>query len=94
MQIYYLLGSYTAGRIKQISAIRTEECARVIEGLGGEIVLMNALMGQFDLAFIAKFPDNSVAFKASLALMKVTGINFITLPAISVTDFDQLAVEI
>jgi len=94
MQIYYMLGSYPAGRVKQVSALRTEECGRIIEGLDGEIVLMNALLGQFDLAFVAKFPDNSAAFKASLALMKVTGINFITLPAISVSDFDQLAVEI
>jgi len=89
-----MLGSYPAERVKQISALRTEECARVIEGLDGEIVLMNALLGQFDLAFIAKFPDNTVAIEASIALMKITGIKFITLPAISVSDFDQLAAEI
>ena len=94
MQTYYMLGSYPAGVIKHISAIRTEECARIIEGLGGEIILMDALLGQYDLAFITRFSDNSAAFKASLALMKVTGVNFITMPAIPVSEFDKMAVEI
>jgi uncharacterized protein with GYD domain len=89
-----MLGSYPADAIKHISAIRTEECARIIEGLGGEIILLDALLGQYDLAFITKFSDNNAAFKASLALMKTTGINFITLPAIPVAEFDKLAVEI
>lgn len=94
MQTYYMLGSYPPGAIKQVSPLRTEECARIIEGLGGEIILMDALLGPYDLAFITKFSDNSAACKASLALMKVTGINFITLPAIPVAEFDKLAVEI
>jgi uncharacterized protein with GYD domain len=94
MQTYYMLGSYPSGAVKQISALRTEECARIIEGLGGQIILMDALLGQYDLAFITKFSDNSAAFKASLALMKVTGVNFTAMPAIPVSEFDQLAVEI
>ena len=94
MQTYYMLGTYPAGAVKHISALRTEECGRIIEGLGGEIIRLDALLGQYDLAFITRFPDNSAALKAALALKKVTGINFITLAAISVEDFDQLAVEI
>ncbi len=94
MQTYYMLGKYPPGAVKHISALRTEECARIIEGLGGQIILLDALLGHYDLAFITKFEDNAAALKASLALMKVTGINFITLPAIPVSDFDQLAVEI
>ena len=94
MQTYYMLGTYPAGAVKQISALRTDECARIIDGLGGEILLWDALLGQYDLAFISRFPDNTAAFKASLALMKVTGINFITMPAIPVSEFDKMAVEI
>jgi len=94
MQTYYMLGRYPSGAVKQISALRTEECARIIEGLEGQIILMDALLGQYDLAFVTKFSDNVAAFKASLALMKVTGVNFITMPAIPVSEMDQLAVEI
>ena len=94
MQTYYMLGTYPPGAVKHISALRTDECGRIIEGLGGEIILLDALLGLYDLAFITKFADNTAALKASLALEKVTGINFITMPAISVADFDQLAVEL
>jgi uncharacterized protein with GYD domain len=94
MQTFYLFGKYTPNAVKNISAVRTEECVRIIEQLGGEIILLDALLGQFDLAVIAKFADNVAALKASLALQKLTGITFTTSPAISVADFDKLAAEI
>lgn len=94
MYTYYLLGKYSVGAVKHISAIRTTECTKVIEELDGEIILLDALLGEFDLAVICKFEDNRAALKASVALEKQTGIRFTTLPAVSVEEFDQLAREV
>jgi len=94
MHTYYLLGKYSVESTKHISAIRTDECVRVIESLEGEIILLDALLGDFDLAIICKFKDNCAALKASIALEKRTGIRFTTLPAIPVADFDRVASEI
>ena len=94
MHTYYMLGKYSIGAAKHISAIRTDECIRVIEELDGEIILLDALLGDFDLAVICKFEDNRAALKASVALEKRTGIRFVTLPAVPVSEFDQLAKEV
>jgi uncharacterized protein with GYD domain len=94
MYTYYLLGKYSIGAAKHISAIRTDECVRVIEELEGEIILLDALLGEYDLAVICKFADNRAALKASVALEKRTGIRFTTLPAVSVSEFDKLAHEV
>ena len=94
MYTFYLLGKYSVDAVKHISAIRTDECTRVIENLDGEIILLDALLGDYDLAIICKFEDNRSALKASVALEKRTGIRFTTLPAVSVTEFDQLVNEV
>jgi uncharacterized protein with GYD domain len=94
MHTYYLLGKYSVGAAKHISSIRTDECVRTIEELNGEIILLDALLGDFDLAVICKFEDNCAALKASVALEKRTGIRFTTLPAVPVSDFDRVASEV
>lgn len=94
MHTYYMLGKYSTSATKHISAIRTDECCRVIEQLGGEIILLDALLGEFDIAVIVRFAGNREAMKASVALEKETGIGFTTLPAVPVSEFDQLALEV
>jgi uncharacterized protein with GYD domain len=66
----------------------------MIENLGGEVILLDALLGEYDLAIIAKFSDNKAALRASLALEKLTELTLKTMPAIPVAEFDQLALEI
>ena len=94
MQTYYMLGKYSKDSLSDISSARTEECARLVEGLGGELVLMNALLGEYDLALIVRFPNNLDAFKVSLAMNKRMGISFVTYPAIKVSDLDKIATEL
>lgn len=94
MQTYYMLGKYSTAGVKHIAAVRSESFTRMIEDLGGEIILLDALLGEYDLAIIARFPDNRAALRASLALEKLTELTFKTMPAISVAEFDQLALEI
>lgn len=91
MQTFYLFGNYSCESIREISKARTESCTKLIEELGGEIILIHALLGQFDLAFIVKFPGNREAFKASLALTKSTGIAFQSCPAITVDELDKIS---
>ena len=94
MQTYYMLGKYTTVGVKHIAAVRSGNCIRMIENLGGEVILLDALLGEYDLAIIARFPDNKAALRATLALEKLTELTLKTMPAISVAEFDQLALEI
>ncbi len=90
MSTYYMFGKYSVKAIGKISPSRTDECTKVIEDFGGEILLMHALLGQHDLVFIVNFPDNESALKASLVLTRITGIAFSTAPATSVDHFDKV----
>jgi uncharacterized protein with GYD domain len=91
MQTYYMLGKYLPVGLESISTDRTDKCRHLIEELGGEIILMNALLGDYDLAFVIKFKSSAQALEASLTLSKVTGISFNTWPAVSVSEFDEMA---
>ncbi|MBC8214686.1 MAG: GYD domain-containing protein [Candidatus Marinimicrobia bacterium] len=90
MSTYYMFGKYSIGAISEMSPSRTDECTKVIEEYGGEIILMHALLGEHDLVFIVNFPDNESALKASLVLTRITGIAFSTAPATSVDHFDKV----
>lgn len=94
METYFMLGKYSPGAVKHISAVRTHECTKIVEQLGGEIILLDALLGEYDIALIARFKSNTDALKASLVLERQTGITFTTMPAVGVADFDRLATEV
>jgi len=55
---------------------------------------MYVLLGEKDLVFIVNFPEIEQAIKASVALSKLTGISFTTLPAVSVEEFDKMISEV
>ena len=58
--------------------------------MGGEITSMYAILGEYDLIFIADLPNVSKALKASLALNRMLGITFSTSPALKIEEFDSL----
>ncbi len=90
MAAYILLGKYTADGVKGISSERTKQGNELIEKIGGKIEQMYATIGEYDLVFFAQFPDNETAIKGSVELSKLTGINFLTLPAVPMVDFDKM----
>lgn len=90
MATFFMFGKYSAEASKQISSKRTEEAVNLIKKFGGEVKGMYALLGEKDLVFILTFPGVEQAMKASVALSKLTGISFTTLPAITIEDFDKL----
>jgi len=55
---------------------------------------MYATLGQQDLLLVLSLPGTPEAMKASVALTKLTGISFNTMPAVTVQDFDKLMSEI
>jgi uncharacterized protein with GYD domain len=85
-----MLGKYSSEALKGISAGRTDKSLKIIKKFGGEVKSMYALLGEIDLVFILTFPDVEKAMQASVALNKLTGISFTTLPAVTVEEFDKV----
>jgi len=88
---FFMLGRYSAEAAKGISSDRTAKATTVVKNLGGEVKSMYALMGEYDVALIIEFPGVHEAMKASVALSRLTGIAFVTAPAVSVEEFDAMA---
>lgn len=87
---YILLGKYTPEGVKGISSERTKQANELIEKLGGKFDQMYATIGDYDLVFHVQFPDNATAIKGSYELNKLTGVDFLTMPAVSIVEFDKL----
>ncbi|MGQ9570146.1 MAG: GYD domain-containing protein [Thermodesulfovibrionales bacterium] len=90
MSRFLMLGKYSLEGIKGITAKRTKEVVNLIEKNGGKVESMYSLIGIYDLAFIVDFPGISEVMKASVELTKLTGISFITFPALAIEEFDKL----
>ena len=90
MAKYLMLGRYSVDAIKGITQDRTKKVADTIKKSGGKVESMHALLGKFDLAFMVDFPSMQDAMKTSVSLAKMTGISFMTLPTVTVDEFDKL----
>ena len=90
MAKYLMLGRYSQEAIKGIASDRTKKVVEAIGKSGGKVNSMLALLGNYDLAFVADFPGTSEALKASIAIAKLTGISFTTYPAVTVEEFDKI----
>lgn len=90
MAKFLMLGKYSVEAIKGITSERTKKVAAEIEKAGGKVNAMYALLGNYDLAFIADFPGINEALKASVALTKLTNIAFTTSAAMTVEEFDKV----
>jgi uncharacterized protein with GYD domain len=62
----------------------------VIEANGGQLRAAYALLGENDLVAIVELPDNDQAIRTSIALSKLLGVQFRTVPAVTVEEFDRL----
>jgi len=89
-----MFGKYSTESVKKIRADRTDKSLSLIKEFGGEVRSMYALLGEIDTAFILTFPGVEKAMQASVALNKLTGISFTTLPAVTVEEFDRLMAKV
>jgi uncharacterized protein with GYD domain len=94
MAMFFMFGKYSSEAVKGISSKRTKAAGEVIKKFGGKIESIYALLGERDLVVILTIPGVEQAMKASVALSKMTGISFTTLPALPVEEFDKLMAEI
>jgi len=93
MATFFMFGKYTSEAIKEVSIERTQQAVAEIQKLGGNMIAMHALLGEYDLLFCVSLPGVEEAIKASVALKRLTGISFTSCPAVSVEVFDQLMAE-
>ena len=93
MATFFMFGKYTSESIKEVSIERTQQAVAEIKKLGGNMIAMHALLGEYDLLFCVSLPGVEDAIKASVALQKLTGISFSSCPAVSVEAFDQLITD-
>ena len=91
MAKFVMLGKYTEGSMGGISASRTDRAGEVIRESGGEVIGIYALLGAFDLILFVELPDVETAMQVSLRLTRLTGVGFLTAPAVDVETFDALA---
>ena len=94
MATYFMYGKYSAEAVKSISSGRTKRAKDLIKKFGGDLCCIYALLGKYDIVLIANFPKVEDVMKASLALTKLSGIAFATLPAVPVEDFDKFAAKV
>ena len=94
MTTYFMFGNYSQGSIKKISAERTDKSNAIIEKHGGKVTAGYALLGDIDLVLIVDFPNTVQAMKTSVALSKLLGIGFSTLPAVTIEAFDELTEDL
>ncbi len=90
MSTFLMFGKYSAEAAKGISAARTTKATKAIKAVGGKVRGAYTLLGVHDLVFIVDLPSIDAAMEVSIALLKLTGIEFVTAPAVEVTDFDAL----
>jgi len=95
MATFFMFGKYSSAEsLKGMSQKRTKEAETLVKKFGGKLESIYALLGEKDLVFISTFPGIENAMKASVALTKMTGISFTTLPAVPVEEFDKLMSDV
>jgi len=90
MTTFFMFGNYSSDAIREISADRTSQAVEKIKSMGGEVLAMHVLLGEYDLLLCVSLPDIETAMKASVALSRLTGIGFKTCPGVQVEIFDRL----
>ena len=93
MATFFMFGKYTSEAIKEVSIERTQQAVAEIKKLGGNMIAMHAMLGEYDLLFCVSLPGVEEAIKASVALKKLTGVSFTSCPAVTVEVFDQLMAD-
>ncbi len=94
MQTFIMLGKYPTQALQGMSVQRTQKAKNLVKQFGGEVQAVYATLGDWDLLVIASLPGPEEAMKASVALTKLTGIGFSTVPAVTVDTFDKLMSEL
>lgn len=91
MATYLMFGTLTQASRDAVSAKRTEDALALIKKHGGEFKAGYATLGEVDFVVIVDLPDTERAIQVSMGLSRLLDINFRTVPAVSIDEFDKLA---
>lgn len=94
MATFIMLGKYSAQGLKSASAVRTRKAEHLVAKMRGRIINIYALMGEYDLLLLIDLPGMSDAITLSAGLTKLTGVSFVTSPAMPVKEFDKIVGQI
>jgi len=90
MATYFMFGDFSQEAVGKISADRTVQGKALIEKHKGKVIAQYALLGEKDLVLIVDFPGTAEVMQTSVALSRLLGIAFSSVPALSVEEFDKL----
>jgi len=90
MTTFFMFGKYSTEGVSEISQERTARAIEIIEDSGGAVTAMYAVLGQHDLILIVELPELKDAMAVSIELNRLTGLSFITTPAVEVEAFDKM----
>jgi len=93
MQIFFMMGKYSSQALKTASVVRTRKAENLIGRAKGRIKAVYALLGEYDIVLIVELPGIPEAIKVSAGLTRLTGVSFVSTPAVSVAEFDKLITE-
>lgn len=92
MASYLSLINWTEQGVKNIkqSPERLDAAKEAVKAVGGRIIFVYMLMGQYDLAVLYEFPDDETAAKALLAVAQQGNISAQTLRAFTDAEYHDL----
>jgi uncharacterized protein with GYD domain len=94
MSTFFMFGKYSLESVERISAERTDKVRQLIDKLGGQVNVIYAVLGEYDVIMIVEMPNMATAMQASIALKRLTGISFCTAAAVPVEELDKLVGEL
>ena len=85
MATYILLMKYTDEGVKNIKDLprRIQQATEGGEKMGGKVLSLYPVMGEYDYVCIAEFPDDETTMTYSLVLMSLGNVRITTLKAFS-----------
>lgn len=90
MAKYIMMGKYSIDAVKGAKAARTKKALGMIKKAGGRVTAMYALLGKYDIMLVTDFPGTKNVMKAAVDMTKLTGISFVSNPAITIAEFDKM----
>jgi len=92
MPTYITLYEWTEQGVKDIKGApaRIEAAIKAAEGMGGRVLGIYIVMGEYDLVAVSEAPSDEVAATVSLALSSLGNVRTTTLRAFTKVEFAEI----
>ncbi len=82
---FFIFGKASPKELQEIGSKCRREAVRMVRNLGGDLRSMGMMLGGNSLFIILAFGGPKEAIRAAIALSKMTGISFHTVPTVPTT---------